>query len=335
MSIAISPINNQAACDELHDKLAGDYKTVHPETIVIPDERLREIDPKTIPGLAESIKEVGQISPIGLKRIAGTSNYRVVYGARRTLAIQSLWKDAMAKASDPNKDNDVHRFGSVHAIVYRNETDDETCKELEARENLDRQELTKREKLAHTLDVAAMVKRRHDSNKQMQEYSLNGRIPKEGSPITVPVRRDTAAALGVSPYTVRDRIDDAKVLTGNHDLNIETNSPEEIEGAAKAVRSAPPITKDNPSPGRIRTRRVSFSPTLFPSDAPAFAAYIKKRHPEHFTLDQIRAFRDALIELVEDLETAPEKTLSDKFIVKIGQGEWTFPEKNDSQETAP
>ncbi len=93
--IGTSPINNHAASDQLHDKLAGDYRTIHPEALVIPEDRLRKIDPKSIPGLADSIKEVGQISPVGVKREG--QKYRVVYGARRVMAMQLLFKQAMTR----------------------------------------------------------------------------------------------------------------------------------------------------------------------------------------------------------------------------------------------
>src|SRR5208283_679791 len=149
MSIAISPINNHAASDELQDKLKGDYRAIHPESLIIPDDRLRKIDPKTIPALAESFKEVGQICAIGVKRDG--NKYRVVYGARRVMAMQLLFSQAMEKAKDPNTDQDVQRFSSMHALVYRNEIDDETCQELEIRENLDRKELNSRERAAHTV----------------------------------------------------------------------------------------------------------------------------------------------------------------------------------------
>ena len=157
MTIAISPMNRQAASDAMYDKLGADYLCVHPSTLVVPEDRLRKIDPKTIPALADSFREVGQISPIGIKRIPGSPNYRVVYGARRALAMQLLLEEAIAKANDPNKDNDVHRFGSMHALVDRPETDDETCRELEIRENLDRKELTVKERTAHQLQLAACM----------------------------------------------------------------------------------------------------------------------------------------------------------------------------------
>src|SRR5208283_906654 len=148
MPVGLSPLNNGAACDALYDKLKGDYQTVHVRSLTIPEDRLRKIDPKSIPGLADSFREVGQISPIGVKRI-GTSQYRVVYGARRVLAMTHLLDEAMAKATDPNKDPDVYKYSNMHVLLYRDAIDDETCQELEIRENLDRKELTSKERLAH------------------------------------------------------------------------------------------------------------------------------------------------------------------------------------------
>jgi len=316
MTIAISPINNAAARDELQDKLRGDYRAIHPEAIVIPDDRLRKIDPKTIPALADSFREVGQICPIGVKR-HGQNQYRVVYGARRVLAMQLLFKAAMEKATDPNTDQAVQRFSAMHAIVYRNETDDDVCRELEIRENLDRKELTHNERTAQMLLLAAAVKQRTQATKRNNGHI---KVPASGSESPTlstkikparkaPVRAEVASAMGITIPAVKSRINHASVISGVR-LNLDQSSTEELEKAASIINVAPEPKRGSRSPSatpvparKTSTDSVLSCSNLKPTDAPAFATWIKRRYPASFTLDQVRAFRDALVTLVQELES--------------------------------
>jgi ParB/Sulfiredoxin domain len=334
MTIGLSPINNSAVCDELHDQMKGDYMSLHPESLVIPDDRLRDVDPQSIPGLAESIKEVGQMCAIGVKR-HGQGKYRVVYGARRTMAMQLLLRQALKNAKDPNTDQDVQRFGSMHALVYRNEITDETCRELEARENADRKELDDRERGAHTVLVEGFVKQRQDMRKHINKTrercdkhlhltNVRGRSfrPKtleraaalgikpsdpaaSTSPNSDPVDYETGKMLGISTSTVRNRRKAISVLANMPEIMSPDVKPEDLKKAALKVLAMPPEQRNSavPSKGRINAAgRTILSCNIYPSDAGHFATWIRKRYPVSFTLDQIRAYRDALIGLVEELE---------------------------------
>ena len=309
MPVGLSPLNCGAACDALYDKVKGDYQTVHVRSLTIPEDRIRKIDPKSIPGLADSIREVGQISPIGVKR-TGTSQYRVVYGARRVLAMTRLLDEAMAKATDPNKDPDVYRYSNMHVLLYRDAIDDETCQELEIRENLDRKELTLKERTAHALQLAACMKRRmenvdrenrHISKSSKVGLSTNEKVIRNGRLAPITIKKAISQAMDVTQAKLQDRVLAASKSTGLT-LSLDQSPPGVLDEAARKLLSEPRSEPLNKTQRVLADGSKCLVGNICPSKAPAFALWIRKRYPASFTLDQVRAFRDALIGLVSELE---------------------------------
>ena len=151
---------------------------------------LREIKPETIRELADSIKEVGLLQPIGVKYAgACTNRFTVIYGARRTLAMQLLRREALEQAADPNTDPEAFRYSQVHALRFRKEIDDEVCRELEIRENLDRKELTFNQRKAHLLMLGAIVQRRLKKRRRTTIRALAESIKEVGLLQPIGVKR--------------------------------------------------------------------------------------------------------------------------------------------------
>lgn len=320
MSVATQAINARSACDELRKKVQADYVSIHPDQLEIPEDRLRVIKPKSIRSLADSIKEVGLMHPIGVKYAgAGTNRFIVIYGARRTMAIQLLRKEALERAADPNTDPEVFRYSQVHALRFRKEIDEETCRELEIRENLDRKELTSNERKAHTLRLGAITQERQKKRKNddvkgdlnIAKNLQNGKAKRDGpGRPPKPVMQEMAESLGISRQRLQARVESASKIVGKK-LDLDTTPPDELIEAADAIEETPPKRKGRPSKGEplskgntdYRGGLARLECWLYPADAQAFAGWVRARHPDSFTLDNIRAYRDALIDLVKELES--------------------------------
>ncbi len=314
MTVGLQAINARSACSELRAKVQADYISVHPDQLEIPEHRLREIKPETIRELADSIKEVGLLQPIGVKlKAACTGRYVVIYGARRTLAMQLLRREALEQAADPNTDQEAFRYSQVHALKFRKEIDDEVCRELEIRENLDRKELTFNQRKAHLLMLGAMVQRRLKKRGTTYKEPLivgNGSQPSKDKTllitnITNNVAHEVAKSIGISVSTLQKRVASAARDVGKP-LSLDHTPAKELDIAADQIANKQPAKRHGklavPSLGKPTKKGVELTAAVYPANAAQFAEWMRKRHPASFSLDDIRAYRDALIELVKHLE---------------------------------
>ena len=84
-------MSNSSVCDPSVDLLRTpcNYHQVALAEITIPPSRHR-LEPEKVADLARSIKELGQLQPIGL-----TADYRLIYGGRRKAACELLGHDSI------------------------------------------------------------------------------------------------------------------------------------------------------------------------------------------------------------------------------------------------
>ena len=198
--------------------------------------------------------------------------------------------------------------------------DDEFSSEI--RENFDRKELKPNERASHLTELGAIMQKRLQKRKHIEVnngQSVNNEtryLPKrQHGKAPKPVREEVARALGISKPTLDSRVKAASKIVKKaapdvftEDLDLDMTPPEKLEEAARVLRDTPSARKGPPPKGEpfslgeetSKGRRLRLK--LYPADAVAFAKWIRQRHPKIFTLDDIRAYRDALAELVKELE---------------------------------
>lgn len=282
-------INATAACPEFRDKLGATYLAVDPDAVDIPENRFRDIDPNGIKDLANSISQVGLLEPVGIKlKTGGAKMYEVIYGARRVMACQLLMRTAIANSSNPSHDPEVSRFSEMHALRFPKDIPDHLIKILEIRENLDRQDLTSKERAIHTTKMVAYIKDLKDSYHSKCD---NSDAPKNGRGRPVGIVQEAASEIGISPSGVRKRGDIVSELAGVS-LDLEADSSETLHAAADAASKVVSAEKT-----KERSKGKSISAHLHPHSADGLINWFDKRRENgEMTMEDVCIYKDAIIE---------------------------------------
>jgi hypothetical protein len=136
----------------------------------------------------------------------------------------------------------------------------------------------------------------------------NGYLPeRQHGKASKPVREEIAQSMGIPKSTLDNRVKAASKIV-KEKLDLDKTPPEKLEAAARVILDTPPAKIGGPRKGEpfsvgeetSKGRRLRLK--LYPADAVAFADWLRKRYPASFSLDDIRAYRDALAELVKELE---------------------------------
>lgn len=153
------------------------YATVNPNTVTIPENRKRSINPEKVKALAESIKHIGQLQPIGV-----TADNTLLWGAHRVEAHKLLGRS------------------TIQAVLY--DTSNPLDAELaEIDENLARAELTELELATHLARRKAIYLERfpqtaHGGDRRSSTRQLDDLKPASFA-------QNTAVSTGVSERTVQ------------------------------------------------------------------------------------------------------------------------------------
>ena len=128
----------------LPDELRGEHAYLFVPHIDAPEDRSRTADlsPAGIADLADAIAREGLLQPIGV--VKGPDRYRLIWGLRRLTAYR-MHADRLGQ--------------EIQAMVYPDDLPVEWAKVLEIDENARRQDLTPDERTAHTIELAAEIKK--------------------------------------------------------------------------------------------------------------------------------------------------------------------------------
>jgi ParB-like nuclease domain len=196
----------------------------------------RKINEKTVTDLVEDLaRHGGFLHPITV-RDEGATGYRLIAGQNRLQA----WK---------------RHFGDrqpIDAMIYPSHTPDALITDLDAGENLDRQELTAAERQAQMLRRAAALKEREDeklATKLPVSGSDAGSATRGGRGKTAATAK-VAARLGVSKTTVQNWTKDASDAIGET-IDLDHDTPEELKRKADKLQQA----ELKIEPKRIRVKR--------------------------------------------------------------------------------
>jgi hypothetical protein len=132
------------------------------DSITMPAERKRKINPKVIDQLFEDIGTQGLLQPIGVQQHDG--KYRVVYGAHRYLAFRRGWEAALKMRAERGEgDQEARRqlmiWESIPCIVFDVGMPAMYAELKEITENLLRAELSTAERQLHITRYAHLVKK--------------------------------------------------------------------------------------------------------------------------------------------------------------------------------
>lgn len=161
----------------------------------------------------------------------GKKLYQVIYGVRRVMACQLLLRTAIADSNDPEHDSEVFRFSEMHALRFPKDMPDQLIKILEIRENLDREELTPKERAIHTTRLGAYVK----DMSYLKKSDNSGVRKPEGRPRGIV--QQVASEVGIDQAAIRNRINTVGELAGVK-LDLEKDSAETLHAAAAKLNEA-------------------------------------------------------------------------------------------------
>jgi hypothetical protein len=213
--------------------------------------------------------------------------------------MQMLLHEAVAAGTDIRHDlatkNEVFRYSEMHALLFSNEIPDYLAELLEARENLDRQELSAKEKTAHVIKIAEIVKEHAIINEANYQQVVNNSPVKKsrGRPIEKPILKATSEQTGLHPMTIKNRLKAAEPIIGPIDLEKDTAD----ELAAKRRKLEQSEAEDRASKnGKVS---VTIGPQHAKKLIDRFREWLKDGK---MTLAHIAAYRDALNELLKEEE---------------------------------
>jgi len=292
------------------DRRPENITAIRADTIEI-GERLRPLDPKRVKEIAESIREVGLLHPIGVKRSAKPGGpHRLIYGYHRVEAVRLLAKD------DPTQ-------VMIGAAIYPAKMPDWACKMDEITENLFRKNLTPKENEAHTALYGGYLKK-HGMVKEAKPGPKPKGDDRNGYAELPTVTEKLVADLGINDKSVQNRIRNAANSAERLGVVIDgPKTPEALTGdeliaIGEAAQMAAELDKEEAakkgkSPRRINPHEPAGPTTvtvrLDTIDVKPFIDFCRKRlNGEHkpMSLDMLRAYRKALDELIAEYEAKTE-----------------------------
>jgi ParB/Sulfiredoxin domain len=210
-----------ASVDELQEspEVSQDQKLIPLDEILVIDQR-RSLQNDKVADLAESIRTLGLLSPIAVRRVGGANktpdakegsgSYRLVYGLHRLTAARQLgWKEIPCRIFSSSKVN----LGKPHLSDMAD--GDRHALMVEIAENLHRAELTALERAEHIADWIKL-KWGAPSGEKSEEVKGKGRGRPQGG------RSAAAREIGISEPDARrsERI---------------AGLPDEVKAEAKAL----------------------------------------------------------------------------------------------------
>jgi hypothetical protein len=283
--------------------------------ITVGEERKRAVSIDKVASIRESIRELGLLQPIGVRRRGPGKPFLLIYGYHRFLAKQQLMED------DPTQD-------VIAAAIYPEDMPDWACELNELAENLHRSELTPKERDAHTALYAGLLKEHGsvvdgDAARSKSEARTKGRCDPNGSGHIPPtVTRKVATDLGINDDTVRYRIRNAAKQAARSGVAVTKPTPEAMSGEelvkvgraalqaaesdkAEAARTGKPprhVNPQQPVGETIATVRLDVT------DPAPFIDWCRTRiagKHKPMSLGILKSYAVALAALIAEIEAAP------------------------------
>jgi hypothetical protein len=283
--------------------------------ITVGEERKRAVSIDKVALIRESIRELGLLQPIGVKRQGPGKPFLLIYGYHRFLAKQQLMED------DPTQD-------VIAAAIYPEEIPDWACELNELAENLHRSELTPKERDAHTALYAGLLKEHGSVTEgkivagERSGATRKGTNDPNGSGRSPTVTHKVATDLGITDDTVRNRIKNATKLAARSGIAVTKPTPEVMSGEelvkvgraalqaaesdkAEAARTGKPprhVNPQQPVGETIATVRLDVTdPALFIDWC---RTRIAGKH-KPMSLGILKSYAVALAALIAEMEAAP------------------------------
>jgi hypothetical protein len=291
---------------------AEDVRPIMIDNIEVKGRRQRSVDRQKVEQLAESIKLLGLLQPIGVKRQKSGEPFLLIYGAHRLEAKMLL------RESDPTQD-------VIGAVIYPSDMPDWAILAAEVAENLCRKELSPKERDAHTAIYAGLLKQNGEvvegRTAQGQAKSAGVIGPKSLGSNNLTVTRKTAADLGITDEAVRNRIRNASKIAVRHGVAVDKPTPEKMSGeklievgqaalkaaeadkaeAARTGRSGRYVNPQEPLKDTAATVRLDVT------NPQPFIDWCRKRidgKHKPMSLNILKAYASALASLIKEVEAS-------------------------------
>jgi ParB-like chromosome segregation protein Spo0J len=166
------------------------------ENIIVPEGH-RPVDPEKVAGMAASIKVVGLLSPIGVRR-RGDAPVELVFGGHRLAACASLGMETIEAIAVDGLGWDQGR---------REDTDiNDFVKMAEITENLHRSDLTTQQRNEQIAEWVALFEKRKADIGDVRQYPASKPGRKPSAAIA-----DVAKASGIGVKTIKEAVAASKV----------------------------------------------------------------------------------------------------------------------------
>jgi hypothetical protein len=264
-------------------------------------ERQRPLNQATVEKLASSFMTEGQLAPIGVKQGAVGKPYRLIYGYHRVAAAQKLLED------DPTQD-------SIAAVIFPEKMPDHVCQRYEIVENLIRKELTAKERDAHTVLLLALLKRSGVQKEGRDSPEVNGVHPTEQAAQDLGITRKQIYKRTSNAVKLAERsgvtFDEGKKTPGHMTadkleevgraaLRLAEEDRQKAEEEKRSPRYQDPMQKSAPTQATVKLDTLDVKPFI------AWCrARLNGRRNKAMSLETLHAYRDALDELIREVEAA-------------------------------
>jgi ParB-like chromosome segregation protein Spo0J len=267
--------------------------------------------------LADSIQTEGLLQPIGVRRTKEVGKYDLIYGFHRWAAVQMLHED------NPNE-------GRVVAVIFPEEMPDWACKLAEIAENLNRIDLTTKEREVQTLTYAGLLKKHglvNDADKNRSEHAENRHTKKTREKLGVTqgasqletkptIAQKVTETTGMSRQTFirhvsrATKVAEAAGLDLKGKRGVEELSGDDLLAISEKVSQTTDEERKAALKGSPRSWTSVQSDTLVSTeldtiDPKPFIEFCRRRiagKHKPMSIDMLKVYRKALDELIQELE---------------------------------
>jgi hypothetical protein len=299
------------------DRRPHDVKSISINSITV-RKRERQLDYGKVEMLARSLQAEGLLQPIGVRKLPrpAIGKFELIYGYHRLAAVQLLVQE--------NKEESPR----IAAVIFPEAMPDWACKLAEIAENLNRADLTSKEREAQTVSYAGLLKKHglvNDSSKVRSELQKGRPKDKTAEHVThheshVPSKPTTAQKVtettGMSRQTFSRHVSRATKVAEAAGLDlkgkrgVEELSGDELLAIGEKVNQVSDEQRKEALKGTEKGRTSVMGDTRIATeldtiDPKPFIEFCRRRiagKHKPMSLDMLKAYRKALDELIAELE---------------------------------
>jgi DNA-binding transcriptional ArsR family regulator len=298
------------------DRRPHDVKSISINSITIP-KRERQLDYGKVEVIARSLQSEGLLEPIGVRKLPrpAIGKFELIYGYHRLAAVQLLVQE------------NTEETPRIAAVIFPEAMPDWACKLAEIAENMNRADLTIKEREAHTMTYAGLLKKHglvNDADKnrsgrpKLDEPKLSVTHRESHLPSKPTTAQKVTETTGMSRQTFTRHVSRATKVAEAAGLDlkgkrgVENLSGDELIAIGEKVSQATDEERNTALKGSPRSWTSIQSDTLVSTeldtiDPKPFIEFCRRRiagKHKPMSIDMLKVYRKALDELIQELEGA-------------------------------